>query len=254
MPEVRGPADRPRQGRRRHGRARAVGETAASWSGSCTSRPRSRPGPMPTPRRYGSEASAALAAVGRSRRPAGQAERPGTPGATSGSGTSPDATIAPSTASSHKARSQPSPVKYWRLVRASEPSRSRSWPAETATGAASWQCSSRAGLGRVRPVQPVETEVPVVGLIPNRLRRPTRGRRGGAGRGRGPPLPDEAALQAVGGLDRCQYSASVPLLLPMACEYSHMISGWCCRPDPAWATSDEMGGYIGQVMSLRSDR
>ena len=47
-----------------------------------------------------------------------------------------------------------------------------------------------------------------------------------------------------------QYSASVPLLLPMACEYSHMTSGWRCRPDLAWATIAEMGGYIGQTKSL----
>jgi len=65
-----------------------------------------------------------------------------------------------------------------------------------------------------------------------------------------PPLPDEAALQAVGGFDRIPVLARVPLLLPMACEYSHMISGWRCRPDRAWATIAEMGGYIGQVMSL----
>ena len=47
-----------------------------------------------------------------------------------------------------------------------------------------------------------------------------------------------------------QYSASVPLLLPIACEYSHMISGWRCLPDRAWATIHCTGGYIGQVMSL----
>ena len=33
-----------------------------------------------------------------------------------------------------------------------------------------------------------------------------------------------------------QYSASVPLLLPIACEYSHMISGCRCSPERAWAT------------------
>ena len=29
-----------------------------------------------------------------------------------------------------------------------------------------------------------------------------------------------------------------------------MISGWRCLPDRAWATIAEIGGYIGQVMSL----
>ena len=47
-----------------------------------------------------------------------------------------------------------------------------------------------------------------------------------------------------------QYSASVPLLLPIACEYSHMISGWRCRPDRACATIAAIVGYIGQVRSL----
>ena len=47
-----------------------------------------------------------------------------------------------------------------------------------------------------------------------------------------------------------QYSASVPLLLPMACEYSHRMSGRCCVPDSAWSTIDPMGGYIGQMMSV----
>ena len=46
-----------------------------------------------------------------------------------------------------------------------------------------------------------------------------------------------------------QYSASVPLLLPMAWEYSHMISGWRCFPEAAWAASEAIGGYIGQVRS-----
>ena len=48
----------------------------------------------------------------------------------------------------------------------------------------------------------------------------------------------------------CQYSARVPLLLPMACEYSHMISGLVCRPEVAWATIAEIGGYIGQTRSV----
>ena len=30
-----------------------------------------------------------------------------------------------------------------------------------------------------------------------------------------------------------QYSASVPLLLPMACEYSHRMSGWRWSPERA---------------------
>src|SRR5438093_463555 len=45
-----------------------------------------------------------------------------------------------------------------------------------------------------------------------------------------------------------QYSASVPLLLPIACEYSHMMSGCRWLPDRAWATIDEMAGYIGRVV------
>ncbi len=47
-----------------------------------------------------------------------------------------------------------------------------------------------------------------------------------------------------------QYSASVPLLLPIAWLNSHMISGWRCSPDRAWSTIAEIGGYIGQVRSL----
>ena len=47
-----------------------------------------------------------------------------------------------------------------------------------------------------------------------------------------------------------QYSASVPLLLPIACEYSHMISGWRWSPERAWSTIAAIGGYIGQVRSL----
>ena len=34
-----------------------------------------------------------------------------------------------------------------------------------------------------------------------------------------------------------QCSASVPLLLPMACEYSHRISGRVCRPERACSTT-----------------
>ena len=48
----------------------------------------------------------------------------------------------------------------------------------------------------------------------------------------------------------CQYSASVPLLLPIACEYSHITSGWRCRPERACATIASIGGYIGQTRSL----
>ena len=47
-----------------------------------------------------------------------------------------------------------------------------------------------------------------------------------------------------------QYSASVPLLLPIACEYSHMMNGYRWRPERACATIAEMGGYMGQAMSL----
>ena len=47
-----------------------------------------------------------------------------------------------------------------------------------------------------------------------------------------------------------QYSASVPLLLPIAWLNSHMISGCRWRPDRAWPTIAEIGGYIGQVRSL----
>ncbi len=47
-----------------------------------------------------------------------------------------------------------------------------------------------------------------------------------------------------------QYSARVPLLLPIAWEYSHMMSGRRWSPDRAWATIASIGGYIGQVMSV----
>ena len=47
-----------------------------------------------------------------------------------------------------------------------------------------------------------------------------------------------------------QYSASVPLLLPIACEYSHMISGWSWVPFVAWSTIEAIVGYIGHVMSV----
>ena len=47
-----------------------------------------------------------------------------------------------------------------------------------------------------------------------------------------------------------QYSASVPLELPIACEYSHMISGRRCGPFVACATSAPIAGYMGQVMSV----
>ena len=47
-----------------------------------------------------------------------------------------------------------------------------------------------------------------------------------------------------------QYSASVPLLLPIAWLNSHMISGWRWSPDRAWSTIDAIDGYIGQVRSL----
>ena len=48
-----------------------------------------------------------------------------------------------------------------------------------------------------------------------------------------------------------QYSASVPLLFPMACENSHMMSGWRWWPDVACPTIAQSGGYMGQVRSLR---
>ena len=47
-----------------------------------------------------------------------------------------------------------------------------------------------------------------------------------------------------------QYSASVPLLLPIAWEYSHMISGCRCVPFVAWSTIEAIVGYIGDVKSL----
>ena len=47
-----------------------------------------------------------------------------------------------------------------------------------------------------------------------------------------------------------QYSASVPLLLPIACEYSHMISGFRWSPERAWSTIAPISGYIGHRMSL----
>ncbi|CAM5591626.1 hypothetical protein SCANM63S_07264 [Streptomyces canarius] len=46
-----------------------------------------------------------------------------------------------------------------------------------------------------------------------------------------------------------QWSASVPLLLPIACEYSHWISGLVCCPDSAWARHSSSGAYMGQAMS-----
>ena len=47
-----------------------------------------------------------------------------------------------------------------------------------------------------------------------------------------------------------QYSASVPLLLPIAWLNSHITSGWRWAPEVAWATSAAIGGYIGHTMSL----
>ncbi len=47
-----------------------------------------------------------------------------------------------------------------------------------------------------------------------------------------------------------QYSARVPLLLPIAWLNSHMISGCRCAPDAACATIASIGGYIGHAMSL----
>ncbi len=46
-----------------------------------------------------------------------------------------------------------------------------------------------------------------------------------------------------------QWSASVPLLLPIACEYSHWMSGLVCVPDMACAMHSGSGAYIGQAMS-----
>lgn len=46
-----------------------------------------------------------------------------------------------------------------------------------------------------------------------------------------------------------QWSASVPLLLPMACEYSHWMSGLVCFPESAWARQSSSDAYIGQAMS-----
>src|SRR5579864_118965 len=47
-----------------------------------------------------------------------------------------------------------------------------------------------------------------------------------------------------------QYSPRHPLLLPIACEYSHIISGWRWLPERSCSAIAEMRGYIGQVMSL----
>jgi hypothetical protein len=47
-----------------------------------------------------------------------------------------------------------------------------------------------------------------------------------------------------------QYCASVPLLLPIACEYSQRMRGLVCWPDEACATISSMDEYIGQTMSL----
>ncbi len=49
-----------------------------------------------------------------------------------------------------------------------------------------------------------------------------------------------------------QWSASVPLLLPMACEYSHWMSGLVCSPERACATQSSSGAYIGHAMSEAS--
>ncbi len=46
-----------------------------------------------------------------------------------------------------------------------------------------------------------------------------------------------------------QWSARVPLLLPIACEYSHWINGLVCSPDSACATQSSSGAYIGHAMS-----
>ena len=47
-----------------------------------------------------------------------------------------------------------------------------------------------------------------------------------------------------------QYSARVPLLLPIAWLNSHITSGCRCAPERAWATSEAIGGYIGHSRSL----
>ncbi len=90
----------------------------------------------------------------------------------------------------------------------------------------------------VRPDQPVAHEVAVVGLRPrSRRRRPSAVRPSGSVWTR--PWSQNSQMKPPWspGVDSIasQYSASVPLLLPIACEYSHMISGCRWRPGPGVA-------------------
>ena len=70
------------------------------------------------------------------------------PGEISGRSSSPTPTTSPPAESSQDARSQPRPVKNCRFDSSIEPSAAPSGPSVTRTGAASWRCSHRAGLGR----------------------------------------------------------------------------------------------------------
>ena len=158
------------------------------------------------------------------------------PGATSGRGKSPPATISPSAPSSHEARSQSSRVKYWRFVNSTEPARRVSGLADMRTGAASCRCSNSAGLGRRSgQFRPSRQKLPSLGWSPKSPPYAQRVVPSGS-RWTSPwshhsqmKPPWRPSVDSIAS----QYSASVPLLLPMACEYSHMINGCRCRPDLA---------------------
>ena len=109
----------------------------------------------------------------------------------------------------------------------------------TATGAASDLCSHSAGFGcPVRPDQPVRAEVAVVRLVAEVAAVGPAGRAVGQRLDEAvvPPLPDESALQPRGRLDRVPVVGQRPVELPIACEYSHMISGCRWSPDRACST------------------
>ena len=105
---------------------------------------------------------------------------------------------------------------------------------EIRTGAARCLCSHSAGFGRpIREDEPVEAEVAVVRLVAEVAAvGPARSSRRAAAWTR--PWSHHSQMNPPWspGVDSIasQYSASVPLLLPIACEYSHMIRGWSWLP------------------------
>ena len=140
------------------------------------------------------------------------------------------------------------------------------------TGSARAWCSNIAGFGvRSGKTMPSATKLPSLGTSPKSppyaQRKPSGGR---------PPRPPGSGTESPAGRPvstdcrmpwsqnsqmkppcspgvvskACQYSARLPLLLPIAWEYSHWMSGCRCFPERACATIASIVAYIGQVMSL----